>query len=194
MILTYKIKHNRDFTYELAKAFEVAEFVVKNKIKKYNTSLVKDIRGNLPAAIAGQIMRKYGRQKNIKSVHSVNLIVPNQSIKFHEETNSIWIPSLNLHLENTIPYYFTKVNQIEIDNEYCHVAVTIPEQPEMIPQQYIGVDRNTTGHIAVTANPDTGKIEKLGKKAIHIHKKYSAIRKRLQKEGKFRKIKKTKNK
>jgi putative transposase len=55
----------------------------------------------------------------------------------------------------------------------------------MTPQHFIGVDRNTTGHIAVAANPETGKIEKLGKKAIHTHRKYSAIRKQLQHEGKF---------
>lgn len=193
MILTYKLKHNRDFTYELAKSFEVAEFVVKNKIRYPNTTFVKDIRGGLPATIACQTMRKYGNQKNIKMLHSVNLIVPGRDIKCYEETNSIWIPCLKLHLENTIPYTFIKINQAEIDNEFIYLACTISEQPEMIPKTFIGVDRNTTGHIAVIANPDNGKIEKLGKKAIHIHRKYSAIRKRLQKEGKFRELKKTKN-
>ncbi len=193
MILTYKIKHNRNFTDELNKAFEIAEFVVKNKIKSPNTTFVKDIRGCLPSTIACQVMKKYGNQKNIKKVYSVNLIVPGQGIKFIEETNSIWIQCLKLHLGNTIPYKFTKINQAEIDNEYCSIAVTIPDQPEMIPQTFIGVDRNTTGHIAVTANPDTGKIEKLGKKAIHIHRKYLSIRIRLQKGRKFRELKKMKN-
>jgi len=193
MILTYKIKHNRDFTYELAKAFEVAEFVVKNKIKKYNTSLVKDIRGCLPALIAGQVMRKYGNQNKIKKIHNINLIVSNQGIKFFEETNSIWIPCLKLHLENTIPYKFIKINQAEIDNNFVCFACTIQEQPEMIPQSFVGVDRNTTGHIAVTANPDTGKITKMGRKALHIHKKYSSIRKQLQREGKYRELKKIKD-
>ncbi len=190
MILTYKIKHGGDFTNELAKAFEVAEFVVKNKIKSPNTTFVKDIRGCLPSTIACQVMKKYGNQKFIKKVHSVNLVITGREIKFFKETNSIWIPCLKLHLENAIPYIFIKINQAEIDNEYIYLACTILEQPEMIPQTFIGVDRNTTGHIAVTANPDTGKIEKFGKKAIHIHKKYSAIRKRLQKEGKFREFNK----
>ena len=138
-------------------------------------------------------MKKYGNQKNIKGVHRVNLIVPGQGIKFIEETNSIWIHCLKLHLENTIPYHFTKINQAEIDNEFVYLACTIPEQPEMIPQQFIGVDRNTTGHIAVAANPYTGKIVKLGKKALHVHRKYSAIRKRLQRQGKFRQLKATKD-
>ena len=129
----------------------------------------------------------------IKEVHNVNLIVPGQGIKFFEETNSIWIPCLKLHLENTITSPFTKINQAEIDREFVYISCTVAEQPEMIPQQFIGVDRNTTGHVAVTANPDTGKIEKLGKSALYIHKKYSAIRKRLQSEGMFRELNRVKD-
>ena len=189
MLLTIKLRHNRDFTPELKKAFEIAEFVVANKIRSPNTTFVKDMRGNLPSTIACQVMKKYGHQKTIKEVHRVNLIVPGQGIKFFEETNSIWIPCLKLHLENTIPYHFTKINQAEIDNEFVYLTCTIPEQPEMTSQQFIGVDRNTTGHIAVAANPDTGKIVKLGKKALHVHRKYSAIRKRLQQQGNFRQLK-----
>jgi putative transposase len=193
MILTFKLKHNRDFREELKRAFEVAEFTVQNKIRSPNTTFVKDIRGNLPSAIACQIMKKYGHQRTIKEVHNVNLIVPGQGIRYFGETNSIWIPCLKLHLENTISYTFSKINQIELDKEFAYVSCTVVEQPEMIPQSFIGVDRNTTGHVAVTANPDTGKIEKFGKSALHIHRKYSAIRKRLQREGKFRELKRVKD-
>ena len=193
MILTFKMKHGQDYGALLTKAFEVAEFTVANHIKSPNTTFVKDIRGDLPSMIACQVMKKYGHQKTIKEVHNVNLIVPGQGIKFVEETNSIWIPCLKLHLENTIPYTFTKINQAEIDKDFVYISCTIPEQPEMIPQQFIGVDRNTTGHIAVTANPDTGKIEKFGKSALHVHRKYSAIRKRLQREGKFRELSRVKD-
>lgn len=193
MILTFKIKHDRDFGEELKKAFEVAEFTVQNKIRSPNTTFVKEIRGILPSSIACQVMKKYGHQKTIKEVHNVNLIVPGQGIRYFEETNSIWIPCLKLHLENTINRTFTKINQVELDKEYAYVSCTVAEQPEMIPQCFIGVDRNTTGHVAVTANPDTGKIEKFGKSALHVHHKYSAIRKRLQSEGKFRELKRVKD-
>jgi putative transposase len=192
-LLTFKFHHHRDFLEDIEKATKIAEFVVKNKIKNASTRYVKDIRGLLPSTIACQIMRKYGNQKNIKVVHNANLIVPGQVIRYFEETNSIWIPCLKLHLESTIPYHFTKINQCEIDKEFAYITVTIPEQPEMIPQQFIGVDRNTTGHIAVIANPDTGKIEKFGKSALHIHRKYRDIRKTLQKAGKFWQLKRIKD-
>ena len=195
MILTFKLHHDKDFTDEFALAYKVAEFARINKKRLPNTADVKDIRGKLPSTVCKGVMKKYGNQKKIKTVHrqNIKLILQGEDIKIHEETNSLWIPCLKLHLENTIPYTFTKINQGEIDKEYVYISCTIPEQPEMIPQQFIGVDRNTTGHIAVIANPDTGKIEKFGKSALHVHRKYSAMRKRLQREGKFRELKQIKD-
>lgn len=204
MILTYKIRHERDFNDELKRAFQIAKFVVnppkshvtrysipggKFVISKNKSRSSKDVKDfKLPSAISNQILKKYGNQKTIKQVHNVNLIAPNQSIKVNKELKTIRIVPLDLTLSYQFPD-FEKVNQIEIDKEFAYISCTVSEQPEMIPQHFIGVDRNTTGHIAVTANPDTGKIEKFGKSALHIHRKYSAIRKRLQKEGDFKKLK-----
>jgi putative transposase len=187
-ILTFKLKHGRDFTEELKQALVVAEYGRAHKIKLPYAKDVRAVCGCIPARIAAQIMRKFGSQKNIKSVHNAKMIVKGVDIKFYEDTNSIWIPGLKIHLENTIPYVFTKINQAEVDNEFVHLHCTVLDKPEMIPAQFIGVDRNTTGHIAVTANPNTGKIEKFGKSALHIHKKYRSIRRRLQKERKFREL------
>ena len=186
MLLTYKLKHGRDFGSELEKAFGIAEFAVKNP-KCRSSKQVSDY--GLPSTISNQILKKYGNQKKIKEVHSVKLIVPGQGIEHFPETNSIWVSCLKLHMENLIPTDFETINQMEIDNEYAYVSVTVPEQPEMIPQQFIGVDRNTTGHIVVAANPDTGIVRMMGKMAIHTHTKYKNIRKTLQTEGKYRKVK-----
>ena len=185
MILTYKLRHNRDFSDELKRAFAVAEFAVKNP-KCRSSAAVKEI--GLKSAISNQILKKYGSQKTIKRVRNVNLVVPGQSIKVDRDTRTIRVVPLNLTLNYQFPE-FEKVNQIEIDAEYAYVSCTVKEELEMIPRQFIGVDRNTTGHVAVAANPDTGKIVKLGRKALHMHQKYSAIRKRLQKQGKYRKLK-----
>ena len=191
MILTFKLKHNRDFGEELKRAFDVAGFAVNNPHCR-SSRVVKEV--GLPSAISNQILMKYGHQKNIKRVHNVNLIVPGQGVKFFEETNSIWIPCLKLHLENTIPTSFTKINQIELDKEFAYVSCTVPEAPEMIPyESIIGVDRNTTGHVTVSANLTTGRVRKMGKKAQHIHTKYRKLRTSMQNDSQYRKIKRVKN-
>ena len=189
MILTYKLRHNTDFSNELKLAFKVAEFAVNNP-RCRSSKEVKEI--GLKSAISNQILKKYGNQKTIKRVHNVNLVIPNQAIKVDKESRTIRVVPLKLSLPYQFPD-FKKINQIELDKEFAYVSCTVAEQPEMIPQCFIGVDRNTTGHVAVTANPDTGKIEKFGKSALHVHRKYSAIRKRLQKEGKFRELKRVKD-
>jgi putative transposase len=212
MILTYKLRHNQDFSKELKQAFKVAEYVVepvvgfdrysfpggkfnqKRMIQKNvcrSSKVVKNI--GLPAAISNQILKKYGNQKTIKEVHNVNLVVPNQSIKVDKENKTITIVPLKLVLKYRFPE-FEKVNQIELGQEYAHISVTVNEVPEMIPyEQIIGVDRNTTGHIVVAANVMTGQVRMMGKKAQHIRNKYRNLRTAMQKDGQYRKVKKIKN-
>ena len=188
MILTYKIKHGRDFSEELGKAKQVADFGIK-----YRTLSSKDVsQFGLKSMISNQILRKYVKNKKVKSVSSVQLTIPNQGIKVDKKNRKITIPCLKLVLDNQFPD-FEKINQIEIGKEYACVSVTVPEEVPQKPINYIGVDRNTTGHIAVAANPKTGKIWKLGKKGLHIHNKYKNIRKSLQKQGKYRKVKQIKD-
>lgn len=188
MILTYKLKHNRDFSDELRKAKQVAEFGIRNR-----TLSSKDVKQfGLKSVISNQILRKYVRNKKVKSVSSVQLTVPNQGIKVDKKSRKITIPCLKLVLNYQFPD-FEKINQIEIGKEYACVSVTIPDIELKKADNYIGVDRNTTGHIVVAANPATGKVWKLGKKALHIRNKYKNIRKTLQKQGKYRKLKQIKD-
>lgn len=189
MILTYKIRHDRDFSDELRKARKVAEFAVRNRT--FSSKDVKHI--GLKSAISNQILRKYGKNKNIKRVKSVNLVVPNQGIKVDMAQRRIHIPCLQFEFNYQFPNKFTKINQIEISPEYAFVSVTVPERAEIETNRWIGVDLNTTGHIAVVANTESGNVLKLGKKAEHIHKKYRDIRKTMQKGGKYRKAKQLRN-
>jgi len=100
---------------------------------------------------------------------------------------------LKLSLKYEFPDNFEKVNQIEIGEEYAYVSVSIPE-PELVQaDKWIGVDRNAVGHIAVVSDPETGKVIKLGKSALHIHQKYKNIRRGLQKKGKYGKVKQIKD-
>ena len=189
MILTYKLKHNRDFSIELQKAKQVAEHSIINKV--FSSKEVKQI--GLKSIIANQILRKYGRNKNIKHISNIKLIIPNQGIKVNKETQTIHIPSLEFSFNYQFLNKFNKINQIEIGEEYIYVSVTIQETEPINITHYIGVDLNTTGHIAVVSNPDSGKVLKLGNKANHIHTKYKNIRRNLQKKGKYKKVKQIKH-
>ncbi|TGC06489.1 transposase, partial [Methanolobus halotolerans] len=193
MILTYKVKHHRDFSDELSKAKQVAQYVVEHHphSAKFSSKDVKHF--GLKSVISNQIVRKYGRNRNIKRVNKVKLTIPNQGIQYDPVTQIIKITSLKLELKHEIPIYFDTINQIEVDNEYLYVSVTHKENSEYEATEWLGVDRNTTGHVAVVASTDTGKIMKLGKSGQHIHEKYKHIRKNLQKIGKYRKVKQLKN-
>lgn len=189
MMLTFKIRHGRDFSEELVKARKVAEYGFKTK--SLSSVDVKHI--GLKSSISNQILRKYSRDKRCKAVKKVNLILPNQRMKFDKEKREIWIPSLKLRLSYHFRNDFEKINQIEIDKEYAMVSVTINEPEITEPKGFLGVDLNTTGHCVVVANATTGKVMKMGKSVNHIHKKYKNIRTNLQKKGKYRRLKTIKN-
>jgi len=193
MILTYKVKHDRDFSDELSKAMQIAKYVVVHKpsSSKYTSKDVKHF--GLKSVISNQIIRKYGRNKVIKKVRNVNLIIPNQGIKVDSIGNIIHIPSLKFSIGYRFPNNFEKINQIEINKDFVFISVNIHENEVYEPKHWLGIDRNTTGHIAVAGEPDSGKILKLGKSAQHIHTKYKNIRKQLQKQGKYKKVKQIKN-
>lgn len=187
MILTFKVRHGRNFSSELMKARQIAEFALKTRV--LSSKYVKQF--GLKAAIANQILREYSRNKKLKRIGNVNLIIPNQSIKVEE--GRLKIACLKLSLSITFRRDFTKINQVELDKEFAFVSVTVPEPEMKEVSNYIGVDRNATGHIAVIGIPSTGKVFKLGKKAKHIHDKYRSIRTSLQKDGKYGLVKKIKN-
>jgi putative transposase len=189
MILTYKIKHLQDYTDELRKAIQVANFAVKNT-DLLSSKHVKHI--GLKSAISNAVLYKYGHIKTIKKVSSANLIIPNQHMSVNKDKREVHIPCLKLRFNYRLRE-FVKINQIEINGEYCFVSIQVEELPEYIPVKTLGIDRNTTGHCCVAACPETGKVLKLGKQANHIHKKYKNQRHNFQKKGKYKLVKTIKN-
>jgi len=189
MILTFKIKHNRDFSHELQLAHKVAEFALRTSSR--SSKDVKHI--GLKSMIANQVLRKYSKDKKLKCVRRVVLTIPNQGVHINKENKQIKIPCLKLDLEYQFRNDFDKINQIEINKNYAFVSVTVEEPSIRKVDGYIAVDRNTTGHVAVVGNPSTGKVLKLGKQAEHVHKKYKNIRRNLQKKGKYGLVKNIKH-
>ena len=187
MIQTYKIKHGKKFDRELLLAKKIAEYGINNR-----SISSKDVRHiGLKSIISNQILRKYSRNRKIKKVNNVNLTIPNQGIKIIN--NKIYIPSLKLFLEIWFNKNFKKINQIEIEKKFAYISVSYNEPKTHTPETVIGVDRNSTKHVLVASNINTGKVLKLGKSCNHIHNKYKNIRKNLQKQGKFKKLKKIKD-
>ena len=108
MILTYKIKHETDFSKELALAKKVAEYGLSTK-----SITSKDVKHlGLKSAISNQILKKYSRNKKLQRISSVNLTIPNQSIKIVND--KIYVPCLKLSLDIYFDKNFTKINQIEM--------------------------------------------------------------------------------
>ena len=186
MILTYKVKHNTDFSKELSIALKIATFAIQNR-NKLSSKNVAHL--GLKSAISNQILRKYGRNWKAKNIKSIKLTIPAQSIRL--ENNKLTIVPLKLELP--FDKKVIKINQVEIDNMYAYIATTVLENKPIKTKNHLGVDLNTTGHCAVVAIKETGKVYKLGKKAEHIHKKYNYIRKLLQKKGLYKVVKKIKN-
>lgn len=187
MILTYKIKHKQDFSHELSLTKKVALFGLKHK--SLSTKDVKHI--GLKSQISNQILRKYSRNKTIKKIRSVKLTINGYFIK--KIKNNIYIPCLKLTLPIFFNDTFTKINQIELDKTFAYISCSYTEPEQHKPKTIIGVDRNTTGHIVVASNIDTGKVLKLGKSCNHIHNKYKHIRRNLQKKGKYGLVKRIKH-
>ena len=62
----------------------------------------------------------------------------------------------------------------------------------LLMTRWIGVDLNTTGHVAVAADPCSGKVMKLGKNIHYVHSHSLKHCTKLYREGKLWKLKKTK--
>jgi putative transposase len=186
MLLTFKLNHHQNFEAELKKAKKVAIFAMQTG--SLSSKDVKEI--GLPSVIACQVLRKYARNHMLKAVHKVVLTVPGQAIRVVQEKRELYISCLKLRLDLSYLPPFEKVNQVELSHEFAFVTVTINEPPLREVERWIGIDLNSTGHIAVAANPSTGKVYKFGKEAPHIHRKYSRMRRHLYVHGHPRAAKK----
>ncbi len=181
MLLTYKIKHNRNFSEELKKARKVAGLCIKHQTQKRNLNLSpikKPVSsfsfspsssfstlsefshdfpiisstpspGYLPASdsymaseslspmdvkhiglkstISSQILKKYYRNREFRSVKNVKLIIPSRAVSVDRKEQTLTIPCLKLTLKYRFSNDFKKISQIEIDSVYAYVAIVFPD-------------------------------------------------------------------
>lgn len=214
-LLTYKIHVPRNFLRNSNKrlwydtrrrinkyirvARRIAQYAILHKKEKITSKTVKTL-GTIPSIIACQTIRKYKNNKTCKKISNVNLIVPACStVKYpsviHDQNSKVLlIKPLKMKLRWNCPVEYNKINQIEINNEYCYVTVTIEDIIKKQYQEMIGVDLNIKHNLAAVGNPKNKHVEYLGRNYIYQRVKYKEIRKRFQKQNRLHKVKELGNK
>jgi putative transposase len=187
---TILVKHNIDYSTDLAKARQVAEWAVQNKYQ-VSSKHVKHI--GLASAIANQVLKKYGMNRTIKDVKHVKLTIPRNGdgIRIMAD-HRIYVACIKTNI--TCWYNLAgveKIDQIEVDNEFYYITFDVSEATQYEPNDFIGIDLNATGHSAVIAIND--RIIKRGKQAPHIKRTYAAIRKKLRRKKQYASLKQVKN-
>jgi len=191
MIKTILVKHKTDYTDMLDKAKQVATWAINNK---YQTSSAKVKHIGLPSVISCQILRKYGMNDKANNVSHIKLTIPNNKTGILiKGPNQIYVPCIKANISSWYDLsHITKINQIEVDNQYYYISFEVNEEIQYKPNGYIGIDLNAKEHMAVIAVNQ--KILKRGRKACHIKKKYGSIRRKLQKKSHYKQLRKIKNK
>jgi len=191
MLLTHKVKHNQNLTQELLAAKSIAKYIVHNQ--PFFGDIDTEIKQfGLKSLISNQIVKKYKKLSNAKKVKNVNLVVPKRGIKINKELGTIYIPSLHLTLYYYFPHNFERITQIELNEEHAFISTVVTERSQIDTKNWIGVDRNTTGHVAVVADLKSGCVTKLGRSLPHMYRKYANMKEKLEKTNKHEKLKKVK--
>jgi len=212
-ILTFKIKLKRNFIRRNKQAEKKRWLAFRRSINKYikaakniaNYSIrrefwgkqltSKDVKhlGKLPSAIANQIIKKYKGNIKCKKISNVNLIVPACSTRPYPsiiyENNQLNIKPLKLKLKWTCPVEFEKINQVELNNEFAFVCVTLKDKEKKKYKKCVGVDLNIKHNLASVGYKKKNECDYLGKGYIYKRVKYKEMRRRFQKQDRLHKVK-----
>lgn len=214
-ILTFKIKLKRNFIRRNKKSEKKKWYKFRRQINKYmkvtrriaNFCIKGDVRygkltsagvkhlGYVPSIIACQTIRKYKGNLNCKKISNVNLIIPactkapNPSIIYNKQKTTLTIKPLKLNLRWKCPVDFEKINQVELNNEFAFVCVTVSDEKKRKYKECIGVDLNIKHNLAAVGFKKKDKCKYLGRGYIYERVKFKEIRRRYQKQGRLNRVK-----
>ena len=193
----YKVR--RKLNKYLRVARKIANYSIQNRGEKITSKTVKHL-GKIPSIIACQTVKKYKNNFKCKTASNVNLIVPAcstvkyPSVIYDEISRVLTIKPLKLSLYWYCPIWINKICQVELNNRYCYITVSVENHNKKEYKNKIGVDLNIKHNLATVGNPKTKEVNFLGKDFIYRRAKYKAIRQRWQKQGRLNKIKQMNNK
>lgn len=217
-VLTYKINLKRQYMHKnrtkygwykfrrkinkwIRIATKIANVVIHPEIKNMNitTRHTKKL-GKINSDVANQIIRKYQKNKKCKKISNVSLIVPAKysskypNVVYDEDKKQLNIKPLRMLLTWKAPREFLKINQIEVNNKYAYVSISVQSGTPKKYTDMVGVDLNIKHNMASIGNPRTHVVDFLGKGYIYKRLKYKKIRERFQKQKRLNKIKEMGNK
>jgi IS605 OrfB family transposase len=161
----------------------------------------------IPCVISKSLIAKYQRNRKCSTVS--NLVIPicgdkGRQIKF--EGSGVRIPALFqkeiLPLTLVHPCVADELGRRNISAEfflrggewYGAFSYNTPAAPMFRPTGMVGVDRNSVGHVATMADPQTGKVFHLGFNPARTKAAWRGRKANLQREGKNRLLCKIKRK
>jgi len=187
-------------------ARKIAQYSIDNRKDKITTKTVNHL-GKIPTTIANQIIRKYKNNFKCKKVTNVNLIIPLAPIErkmkdgtkkiysnISHEQDVLYLKPLELRLKWFCPIEYTKINQVELNTDYCYITVTTNCVISRFYKNVIGVDVNVKHNLATVGNTDFKEVDYLGKGFVYKRAKYRFMRARYQRQDNLKRIKYMSNK
>jgi putative transposase len=188
-------------THTLENIYPKALDIARQMLLKRNLRSSKDWK-ELPCVITKSLIAKYQRNKKCKAIKS--LVIPicgdkGKQVKLVD--GGIRIPAL--FKKQIIPVQFSHpiegfVRQVEFFKRnkqwFCSVCYNTPCKPVFDISGVVGVDRNSVGNIATLADPQNGKVLKIGLSPAPTKQVFRNRRKNLQKANRKELLKKIRNK
>jgi putative transposase len=152
----------------------------------------------LPCVLSKSLLRKYQRNKKLRSVK--NLVLPvcgDKGRQIKLEQGGFRVPAF--FKKEVLPVVFPKpiigfirgAEFFKRDGQwFCSLSYNTPIENPRNFSTTLGVDRNSVGNVAAIACPETGVVRLLGPNAAKLKENYRNRKKNLQKAGKFSLLKK----